>query len=63
VQVRVIEAHHLPLSHRYGSEAQPFVTIHFQAGPSEPSELVRYHLAIFHTPTNAVMNTNVHTNT
>jgi hypothetical protein len=32
LQVRVIEAHHVPSAHRYGRQATPFVTLHLQLG-------------------------------
>ena len=41
LQVRVIEAHHVPSAHRYGRQAAPFVTLHFQLGPSAPAMAVR----------------------
>ena len=41
LQVRVIEAHHVPSAHRYGRQAEPFVTLHFQLGPSTPVMAVR----------------------
>ena len=41
VQVRIIEAHHEPATHRYGRQAAPFASIAFKPSPSEKLQAVR----------------------
>ena len=45
VQVVVIEAHHVPSTHRYGRQASAFVTVNFQASPSEKTQALRTDVA------------------
>ena len=41
VQVTIVEAHHVPATHRYGRQAAPFVSVNFQPSPSAKTQAVR----------------------